>query len=204
MTLPTINAVVFVSIAKKFCLCEFSVFNICKNVLISNISNISFKILAVKSATLFFYTDLQDKFEKFVENLKINLESLCQNHPFLIALSGYLNVKTKKWYCNDKSSYEGSVIENVTALYDLIIKEPSHISITSSFCSDLQRKIWREDSEYVNQDSKKHPLLFHKSRFLTYFKEKAQLPILSLFFFLIIVICIKFSNHNLCYNECFL
>ena len=92
--------------------------------------------MAVKSATLFFYTDLQDKFEKFVENLKINLESLCQNHPFLIALIGDLNVKTKKWYCHDKSSYEGSVIENVTALYDLIIKEPSHISITSSFCSD--------------------------------------------------------------------
>ena len=51
--------------------------------------------MAVKSATLFFYTDLQDKFGKFFENLKIKLECLCQNHPFLIALTGDLNVKTK-------------------------------------------------------------------------------------------------------------
>ena len=36
ITLPRINTVVFVSITKTFCLCEFSVFNICKNVLISN------------------------------------------------------------------------------------------------------------------------------------------------------------------------
>ena len=92
--------------------------------------------MVVKSATLFFCTDLQDKFGKFFENLKINLECLCQNHPFLIALIGDLNVKTKNWYCTDKSSQDGNAIENVTALYGLINNELSHISITLLFCSE--------------------------------------------------------------------
>ena len=37
----------------------------------------------------------QDEFEKFIENLGLNLESLCQNKPFLIVLLGHLNAKSK-------------------------------------------------------------------------------------------------------------
>ena len=37
----------------------------------------------------------QDKFEKFIENLELNLKSLCQNNPFLIVLIRDLNAKSK-------------------------------------------------------------------------------------------------------------
>ena len=52
----------------------------------------------------------QDKFEKFIENLVLNLESLCQNNSFLIALIEDLN---------GKSRIEENAIENVTAQFGL-------------------------------------------------------------------------------------
>ena len=45
----------------------------------------------------------QDEFEKFIDNLELNLETLCQNNPFLIVLIGHLNAKSKNWYSHDKS-----------------------------------------------------------------------------------------------------
>ena len=76
----------------------------------------------------------QDEFEKFIDNLELNLETLCQNNPFLIVLIGDLNAKSKNWYSHDKTSHEGNEIENVTAQFGLqqIIKEPTIISNTSS------------------------------------------------------------------------
>ena len=81
----------------------------------------------------------QDEIENFFDNLELNLETLCQNNPLLIVLIGDLNVKSKNWYCHDKSSHEGNAIENVTAQFGLqqIINEPAHISNTSSSCIDL-------------------------------------------------------------------
>ena len=81
----------------------------------------------------------QDEFEKFIDNLELNLETLCQNNPFLIVLIGDLNAKSKNWYCHDKSSHEGNAIENVTAQFGLqqIINEPTHILNTSSSCIEL-------------------------------------------------------------------
>ena len=81
----------------------------------------------------------KDEFEKFIDNLELNFETLCQNNPFLIVLIGDLNAKSKNWYCHDKSSHEGNSIENVTAQFGLqqIIKEPTHVSNTSSSCIDL-------------------------------------------------------------------
>ena len=37
----------------------------------------------------------QDEFEKFIDNLELNLETLCQNNTFLIVLIGDLNAKSK-------------------------------------------------------------------------------------------------------------
>ena len=73
----------------------------------------------------------QDEFEKFIDNLELNLNILCQNNPFLIVLIGDLNAKSKNWYCH-KSSHEGNAIENVTAQFGLqqIINKPTHISNT--------------------------------------------------------------------------
>ena len=81
----------------------------------------------------------QDKLEKFIDNLELNLETLCQNNPFLIVLIGDLNAKSKNWYSHDKTSHEGNKIENVTAQFgsQQTIKEPTHISNTSSSCIEL-------------------------------------------------------------------
>ena len=51
--------------------------------------------------------------------LMINLETLCQNNPFLIVLIGDLNAKSKNWYFHDKTSHEGIEIENATAQFGL-------------------------------------------------------------------------------------
>ena len=50
-----------------------------------------------------------------------------------------LNVKSKNWHDHDKSSHEGNAIGNVMAQFGLqqIIKEPTHISNTSSSCIGL-------------------------------------------------------------------
>ena len=80
----------------------------------------------------------QDEFEKFIDNLELNLDILCQS-PFPIVLIGDLNAKSKNWYCHDKSSHEGNAVENVTAQFGLqqIINELTHISNASSSCIDL-------------------------------------------------------------------
>ena len=54
-------------------------------------------------------------------------------------LIGDLNAKSKNWYFRGKTSHEGIEIENVTAQFGLqqIIKEPTHISNTSSSCIEL-------------------------------------------------------------------
>ena len=71
--------------------------------------------------------------------MELDLETLCQNNLFLIVLIGDLNGKSKNWYSHDKTSHKGNKIENVTAQFALqqIIKEPTHISNTSSSCIDL-------------------------------------------------------------------
>ena len=81
----------------------------------------------------------QDEFEKIIDNLVSNLESLCQNNPFIIVLTGDLNAKSKNWYSHDKTSHTGNEIKNVTIQFGLqqIIREPTHISNTSSSCIDL-------------------------------------------------------------------
>ena len=81
----------------------------------------------------------QDKFEKFIENLELNLKSLCQNNPFLIVLIRDLNAKSKNWYDHEESSLEGNAVKNVTAQFGLqqIIKEHAYISNTLSSCIHL-------------------------------------------------------------------
>ena len=52
---------------------------------------------------------------------------------------GDFNAKSSNWFCQDKTSFEGDSTENVTYQFGLhrIIKEPTHISDTSSPCIDL-------------------------------------------------------------------
>ena len=54
-------------------------------------------------------------------------------------VTGDFNTKSSKWHCQDKSTFEGSVIDNKTSQSGLyqVIKEPTHILNTSSSCIDL-------------------------------------------------------------------
>ena len=79
----------------------------------------------------------QDEFENLIDNLELNLKTLCQNNPLLIVLIGDLNAKSKNWYSCDKSSYERNEIETAQFGLPQIIKEPTHISNTSSSCIGL-------------------------------------------------------------------
>ena len=71
--------------------------------------------------------------------MELKLESLRQNNPFFVVLTEDLNPKPKTWFCHDKSSHKVNPIENVTTQFGLqeIIKEPTHISNTSSSCIEL-------------------------------------------------------------------
>ena len=67
------------------------------------------------------------------------MDSLIQNNLFLVVLTGDFNAKSKKWYHNDKCSFEGNIIENVSLQFILqkVIKEPTCILDNSSSCIDF-------------------------------------------------------------------
>ena len=81
----------------------------------------------------------QDEFEKFSDNLELNLGTLSQKNPFLVVAIGDFNAKSKSWYINDSTTSQGIVLENITSQFGLqqIIKEPTHILDNSSSCIDL-------------------------------------------------------------------
>ena len=76
----------------------------------------------------------QDAFEKFSDNLELNLGTLSQKNPFLVVAIGDFNAKSKSWYINDSTTSQGNVLENITSQFGLqqIIKEPTHILDNSS------------------------------------------------------------------------
>ena len=81
----------------------------------------------------------QDKFETFIYNFELNLETLSRKNPFLLVAIGDFNAKSKVWYCNDNTTSQGKALENVTSQFGLhqVIKEPTHILHNSSSCIDL-------------------------------------------------------------------
>ena len=80
-----------------------------------------------------------DNFETFSKNFELNLENIVHRNPFLVVVIGDFNAKSSKWHCQDKSTFEGNVIDNITSQFGLyqVIKEPTHILNTSSSCIDL-------------------------------------------------------------------
>ena len=81
----------------------------------------------------------QDDFETFTENLELNLENLAQRNSFLVVAIGDFNANSSNWFCQDKTSFEGDAIENLTFQFGLhqVNKEPTHILDTSSSCIDV-------------------------------------------------------------------
>ena len=81
----------------------------------------------------------KDDFDTFAENLELNLENLVQRNSFLVVAIGDFNPKSSNLFRQDKASFEGDTIENLTSQFGLhqVIKEPAHISDTFSSCIDL-------------------------------------------------------------------
>ena len=80
-----------------------------------------------------------DNFETFSKNFELNLENIVHKNPFLVVVIGDFNAKSGKWHCQEKSTFEGNVIDNITSQFGLyqVIKEPTHILSTFSSCIDL-------------------------------------------------------------------
>ena len=74
----------------------------------------------------------QDDFQAFIDNLEMNLETLA------VAIFDF-HAKSKNWYSQDSTNFEGITIENVTSHFgpSQIIKKATHILESSSSCNDL-------------------------------------------------------------------
>ena len=71
----------------------------------------------------------QDAFENFSDNFEMTLDILAQKNPFLMTTIGDFNAKSKNWYSQDKTSFEGKTIESITSQFGLyqLINEPTHL-----------------------------------------------------------------------------
>ena len=61
-----------------------------------------------------FPSQSQDESETFSDNFEMTLDILSQKNPFLITAIGDFNAKSKNWYSQDKTSFEGKTIGNIT------------------------------------------------------------------------------------------
>ena len=80
-----------------------------------------------------------DNFDSFLDNLKLNLDAMTDNNPFLVVAIGDFNARSSSWCISDKSNYEGTKIDCLATEYDLkqVFQEPTHLLENSSFCIDL-------------------------------------------------------------------
>ena len=53
-----------------------------------------------------------DDFGTFSKIFELNLEKIVHSNPFLVVVIGDFNVKSSKWHCQDKLTFEGNVIDN--------------------------------------------------------------------------------------------
>ena len=61
----------------------------------------------------------QDEFEKFSDNLELDLGTLSQKNPFLVVAIGDFNTTSKSWYINDNTTFQGNVLEDITSQFGL-------------------------------------------------------------------------------------
>ena len=60
-----------------------------------------------------------DNFDSFLDNLKLNLDAMTDNNPFLVVAIGDFNARSSSWCINDKSNCEGTKIDCLATEYDL-------------------------------------------------------------------------------------
>ena len=84
-------------------------------------------------------SQLQDQFESFIENLRLNLESAMQNNTFFVVLLGDFNAKSSNWCKNDKSTSESKAVENISSNFGIHqrFNEPTQILEYSSSSIDV-------------------------------------------------------------------
>ena len=56
----------------------------------------------------------QNEFENFSDNFGMTLDILAQKNPFLMTTIGEFNAKSRNWYSQGKTSFEGKTIESIT------------------------------------------------------------------------------------------
>ena len=79
--------------------------------------------MVLKSATFFFSyrspSQTADNFDSFLDNLRLNLEALTDNNPFLVVALRDFNARSSSWRINVKSNNEGTNIDCLANEYDL-------------------------------------------------------------------------------------
>ena len=55
----------------------------------------------------------QDEFDKFTDNLELNLDLAVQNNLYLEAVLGDFKAKSKNWYGFDKNNFEWKILETL-------------------------------------------------------------------------------------------
>ena len=83
--------------------------------------------------------ETQDKFEKFSNNLELDLGPLFQKYFFLVVAIGDFNTRSRSWHIKDSTISQVNVLGNVTSQFGLqqVIKKPTYILDNSPSCIDL-------------------------------------------------------------------
>ena len=70
----------------------------------------------------------------------MTLDILALKNPFLMTTIRDFNAKSKNWYSQDQTSFEGKTIESITSQFGLyqLINEPRHLLENSSSRIDLK------------------------------------------------------------------
>ena len=125
-----------------WCLCLLKIvssfrsseYEICLNIEFSTEKKICRLISLYRS-----WSQNQEEFNKFIDNLESNLETVSLFNPFLTILISDFNATCATWYSKDNSTTEGLKQRLLTSQFGLnqIINEPTHIMKNSSTCIDL-------------------------------------------------------------------
>ena len=85
------------------------------------------------------HSQTADNFDSFLNDLKLNLDAITDNNPFLVAAINDFNTRSSSWCINDKSNYERTKIDYLATEYDLkqVINKLTHLLQNSSSCIDL-------------------------------------------------------------------
>ena len=88
--------------------------------------------------SLYHYSQCFNSFQKFVDNLRLSLDKIRNQNPFLWVFMDDFNIKSSNSYVSNKITYEDSKTNVLTSQFGLqLIKEPTHILGNSSFCIDI-------------------------------------------------------------------